>query len=161
MKSNIIWNKKKNFIINFSKLKKDLIERASVSKDKRSRICIHSSKKDLVQEMIICAFKNSFMPPHKHSELKSESYHIIEGKMDLYIFNDEGKVVDLINLKKNNSKNDSIFYYRSNNPNFWHMPVVKSKVCLFHEIFSGPFIKKKNIIFPKWINLIKNDHNKY
>ncbi len=158
---NIIWNKKKNFIIDFKNLKKDLELRAKNSEDKRSRICIHSSTSDRVQEMIIFAFKNSFMPPHKHSNYKSESYHIIEGKMDLYIFDDRGKIVDKLILKKNNNKKDSIFYYRSNNPNFWHMPVVKSKYCIFHEIFSGPFVKKKNIIFPKWIEKIKTNHKKF
>ena len=153
-----IWNKKKNYIIDYKKLKKELLSRAKKSKQKRSRICIHLSKSMKVQEMFICAFKNSFMPPHKHSEKKTESYHIIEGEMDLYLFDKLGKVKDIISLKQNDYKN-SVFYYRTNEGNFWHMPVVKSKFCIYHEIFSGPFIKKKNIIFPKWMHKIKEELN--
>ncbi len=58
---NIIWNKKKNFVIDYKSLKRDLIFRAKKSKDLRSRICIHLSKKMRIQEMIICAFDKSFL----------------------------------------------------------------------------------------------------
>lgn len=157
---NTIWNKKNNYVIDYKSLKKELILRAKKSDDLRSRICIHLSKQMKIQEMIICAFDKSFMPPHRHSVNKTESYHIIEGAMDLYIFNNKGKIVNKIKLKKKNLDN-SIFYYRSNNAKFWHMPVVKSKYCIWHEVFSGPFIKSKNIIFPKWIDKVHKDHKSY
>lgn len=149
-----IWNKKKNFLLNYKKLKKELLHRAKNSDLKRSRVCVHLSKSMKVQEMFICAFKNSFMPPHKHNKNKTESYHIIEGTMDLFLFDKTGKVVDKISLKQNDFKK-AVFYYRTNQGNFWHMPVVTSKFCIYHEIFSGPFSKKKNIIFPKWLDRIK------
>ena len=30
------------------------------------------------------------------------------------------------------------------------MPVVKSKECIFHEIYSGPWKKEYDVKFPKW-----------
>ena len=30
------------------------------------------------------------------------------------------------------------------------MPVVKSKECIFHEIYSGPWKKAHDVQFPKW-----------
>ena len=30
------------------------------------------------------------------------------------------------------------------------MPVVKSKECIFHEIYSGPWKKEYDVKFPNW-----------
>ena len=30
------------------------------------------------------------------------------------------------------------------------MPVVRSKECIFHEIYSGPFKKNLDVKFPTW-----------
>ncbi len=49
-------------------------------------------------------------------------------------------------IKKKNSQ----FYYRTHSGNFWHMPVVKSKECIFHEIYSGPWKKEYDVKFPNW-----------
>ena len=146
---NVIQNKKKIFIFNGNDVRK-LRVLAKQSHNGRSRVCIHLSKNSKVQEMILFALKNSYMPPHRHPSGNSEAYHVISGKLDLYIFNLKGKVVNRIfleNYKKNSNKK---FYYRTSSGNFWHMPVVRSRECIFHEIYSGPFKKTLDVKFPTW-----------
>ncbi len=149
MLDNIINNKKKIFVCN-----KPLLNRLRVkainSNNKRSRVCIHLSRSSQVQEMIIHALKDSYMPPHKHPSGNSETYHVISGKLDLYLFNTKGKILKKISLEEYNKKKNSKFYYRTHSGNFWHMPVVKSKECIFHEIYSGPWKKEYDVKFPKW-----------
>ena len=83
MLNNIINNKKKIFVCNKAILKR-LKVKAIDSNNKRSRVCIHLSRSSQVQE-IIHALKDSYMPPHKHPSGNSETYHVISGKLDLYL----------------------------------------------------------------------------
>lgn len=146
---NIIQNKSKIFLFKKKDIK-NLKNLAKNSENSRSRVCIHLSKNSKVQEMMVYAIKNSYMPPHKHPPGNSEAYHIIDGVLDLYIFNNKGKILKKIKLKSFNKNKDTTFYYRTSSGNFWHMPVVKSKECIFHEIYSGPFKKKHDVKFPSW-----------
>ena len=90
------------------------------------------------------------MPPHKHPSGNSETYHVISGKLDLYLFNSNGKILKKISLEEHNKNKNTLFYYRTSSGNFWHMPVVKSTDCIFHEIYSGPWKKEHDVKFPKW-----------
>ena len=103
--------------------------------------------------MFIVAQQDAHMPVHRHPKNKSESYHILYGKLRVFIFNDDQSVNKFFDLdsKKN-------FYLRFATTNFWHMPVVMSKFCYFKETFPGPFVKRRDVIFPKW-NKIKNVQN--
>ena len=40
--------------------------------------------------MFVCLHKDTYVAPHFHKN-KTESYHIIEGKVDIYFFNKKGK----------------------------------------------------------------------
>ena len=147
--SNVINNRKKVFVLQNSTLR-TLRTKAKKAFNRRSRICIHLSRNSKVQEMIICALKNSYMPPHKHPAGNSETYHVISGKLDLYIFNNKSKIIKKISLEPYKKNFDKKFYYRTESGNFWHMPVVKSSECIFHEIYSGPWKKEYDVKFPKW-----------
>tara|TARA_B100000787_G_scaffold169768_1_gene162179 strand:- start:1035 stop:1550 length:516 start_codon:yes stop_codon:yes gene_type:complete len=149
MLNNVINNKKDIFVCDNDFLK-NLKKRAQVAKNRRSRVCIHLSRSSQVQEMIIYALKDSYMPPHKHPTGNSETYHLISGKLDLYLFNKSGHVIKKISLEAHNKKSKKNFYYRTNSGDFWHMPVVKSRECVFHEIYSGPWKKQHDVKFPKW-----------
>ena len=46
-------------------------------------------------------------------------------------------------------KSGNTFYYRMNK-GFYHMPVSVTNFCIYHETYSGPFNKKKDVHFPKW-----------
>ena len=77
---------------------KFLKERADKSKNKSYRILFHKNNYHLTHEMMICFKKNAVVPVHKHPNGRSESYHIIEGSMNVYFFKDSGKPLGYIKL---------------------------------------------------------------
>lgn len=153
---NNVLNNKKNIFICDKVILSTLKKRAEKAKNLRSRVCIHLTRSAKVQEMIIYALKNSYMPPHKHPAGNSETYHVISGKLDLYLFNKKGEVIKKISLESYKKNSNKKFYYRTNSGDFWHMPVVKSKECIFHEIYSGPWKKEHDVKFPKWAPSLDN-----
>ena len=70
-------------------------EDAYASRLRRSRICVHESADDPVQEMIIAICQDSYIAPHKHVG-KTESFHVIEGQADIYFFDACGKMMEMI-----------------------------------------------------------------
>ena len=126
-----------------SKLKK----LADNSLNQRSRAIIHLTRNSKVNEMIIVLKKNSYLRPHSHPNNKTEAYHVIEGKMNVCIFDKKGKIHQVI--KMGNVKSGLKFYYRMNKPIF-HMPMAISKYCVYHEVYSGPFDKEKDVKYCDW-----------
>ena len=96
---NDIFKKNDLKLISLKKLEK-LCKFATKSKNKRFRISLHNSPKELIQESIIIASGFSYIPPHKHPYNKTESYHIIKGQLDIYLLSDKGKVKKKIILRK-------------------------------------------------------------
>lgn len=144
---NILQNKKQICFFD-KKIVNKLKILATRSKNKRSRILLHTHKSSQVQEMIIVLFKGTDIPIHKHPRNKSESYFIIEGSMELCMYNKNGKIKKTINLGDYNSGKP--FYYRMSRGEFWHKPVSQSKYCVYHETFSGPFKKKTDVKLSRW-----------
>ena len=116
----------------------EMLKKAAVDDPlKRSRLCLHKDHNDQVQEMIITLRAGSYVRPHRHSG-KSESFHIIDGKMAVVIFDDSGGIRKVIWMGK--GEGNDIFLYRIND-SFWHSVVPLSDVVVFHETASGPFVE--------------------
>jgi len=118
---------------------------AGASPRKRARLCLHRSPTDATHEMLIAFHRDSFMPPHRHPADKSESYHVVEGLMVVHLFDDSGAVVRSIRL---GSTAPSFLYRLSTN--LWHMPTAASEWLIYHEVYSGPFQKDRDVEFPSW-----------
>jgi cupin fold WbuC family metalloprotein len=116
------------------------------SKRKRYRLCLHSDHDHLTQEMIICLNGFSYFQPHRHPGNRSESYHLIEGLLDVYLFSENGKHIDTVKLAapganqvyENNSR---AIMYRLSEPLF-HLTIPRSEWTIYHEILTGPFDKE-------------------
>ena len=105
------------------------------------RICLHRNIKSIDQNMILIQNKKNFYPPHKHL-LCGDTYHIIEGKLLVCFFSNNGKLIEKTILKKN-----QIFKTPSN---IYHSTKPLTKTVIFHESRAGKFIRNKSSIFPKW-----------
>jgi len=125
----------------------ELKNRALRSKRGRARLCMHFDNDEPTQEMLIVFHHSSFMPPHRHPSGKSESYHLIEGSMDVYFFDDTGTVRRVINMGEKDKKKS--FLYRLSSKT-WHMPKPTSEWLVYHETYTGPFIKNEDVEFPGW-----------
>jgi cupin fold WbuC family metalloprotein len=123
-----------------------LKKKADSSVRGRYRLCLHDSISHLTQEMMICLKKYSYFQPHKHPINYSESYHLIEGEIDVYLMDNNGIIFDEIKLSEKNSKYPNNFYYRLSSP-IYHLVVPRSEWVIYHEVSTGPFIKKNNVIY--------------
>ena len=106
---------------------------------RRCRLCGHKSDQDELHEMIIAMQKDSLIQPHKHKG-KIESYHMIEGEMDIVLFSEKGEIEEVVKMSSTISDERSI-YYRLNCDQY-HTLVLHSEMCVFHEVTKGPFLKE-------------------
>ena len=118
-----------------------LLKKASKLKRKRYRFCLHSNHKHPTQEMIICFKGFNYVQPHRHIGKRTESYHMIKGSMDVYLFENSGKVKEIIRLDANKNKKNSKFFYKLSKSIF-HTILPRSKVTIYHEVLTGPFHEK-------------------
>lgn len=121
-----------------------LKEAAARSPRKRARICAHKTNGDALHEMLIAIAGDSYIRPHKHFG-KSESFHIVEGQVDVAVFDDGGALVDVIELGAPGSGRR--FYYRLSESAF-HTLVIRSDFLVMHEVTNGPFDPKQSAAAP-------------
>lgn len=122
-----------------------LKEKAKCTKRQRIRLCIHKNPEETVHEMIIVLSGGSYVRPHKHVR-KHESFHIIEGKGDVFLYTDEGEVKQVIRLGGYRDKSN--FYCRIPT-GICHSLVPVSDWLVFIETTIGPFIAR-DTIYPAW-----------
>lgn len=112
---------------------------------RRIRLCAHGSPDDRLHEMLIVHERGTYVRPHKHPG-KTESTHIIEGLVDVVVFDDDGRVEEVIRM--GDYASGRVFYYRMATPVF-HTLIIRSDVLVFHEITNGPF-ERKDTVFAPW-----------
>ena len=113
----------------------ELKKKAKKNPRKRIRICAHKDIKDHIHEMLIVHEKSCYVRPHKHAN-KTESFHIIEGKVDIILFHEDGTIDQSIPM--GDIASGLKFFYRLP-PDRYHTMLIKSEVLVFHEITNGPF----------------------
>ncbi len=103
----------------------------------RARICAHRSPSDTLHEMLIAIRSDSYIRPHRHHN-KVESFHLIDGSVDVVVLNEDGNIIDVIELSKSAN-----FYYRLDSPHY-HTLLINSPLLIIHEITNGPFDKNES-----------------
>ena len=122
-----------------------LKERAAENERKRVRLCAHPDSTDLLHEMLIIHVRNVYVPPHKHIN-KSESFHIVEGRLSVFLFDNEGRITETIRMGDVGS--GRVFYYRLSSSQY-HSVLPESEFVVFHEVTNGPFYRQ-DMIFAPW-----------
>jgi cupin fold WbuC family metalloprotein len=122
-----------------------LKDRAAGNQRRRIRLCAHQSVDDRLHEMLIVHTNDTYVRPHKHLA-KSESFHMIEGEVDVVLFHDDGAVREVISMAQFGSGRP--FFYRLAEPIF-HTLLIRSDVLVFHETTSGPF-RRDETLFAPW-----------
>ena len=112
----------------------------------RVRFCSHRSVQDPVHEMLIVHTKGTYVRPHKHPN-KSESFHIIEGNLDIVVFGDAGEPRKVIRLGDYSSGEN--FFWRLSD-SYYHTVIPRSDVVVFHETTNGPFERASSNVPAPW-----------
>ncbi len=121
-----------------------LKRQAQANARKRARICAHKTNDDALHEMVIAISAASYIHPHKHLG-KSESFHIIEGEVDVAVFDESGAVADVIQLGAIGSGRK--FYYRLSESAF-HTLLIRTEFLVVHEVTNGPFDRDRTVLAP-------------
>lgn len=122
-----------------------LKERAPATPHRRTRFCAHQNGNDSIHEMLIVLLRGTYIRPHKHVA-KVESFHIIEGAVDVVIFDESGNVVEVVRM--GDYASGKKFYYRLAQPAY-HTLVLRSEMLVLHETTNGPF-RREETIFAPW-----------
>lgn len=122
-----------------------LKQQALLNPRRRIRFCAHRSPDDRLHEMFIVHTSDCYVRPHKHLG-KAESMAILEGEVDVVLFDEDGTIRQVIKMGDSNS--GKLFYYRLSEPIF-HMLLIRTQFLVFHETTVGPFLREKTV-FPDW-----------
>ena len=111
---------------------------------RRARLCLHRSGGDRLHEMIIALSRDCLFQPHRHPD-KSESYHAIDGRLAIVIFDTKGKPVRSLILAPP-GKNGTICYRLDTS--VYHAVLPLDDIVVFHEVTNGPFVQGDAEIAP-------------
>lgn len=109
--------------------------------DRNLRLCLHSGPDALFHEMIIFERRGKYYRPHKHAD-KGETFHIIEGEMGAFSFDDSGHIIDACTLSL-----ETNLIYRVK-VNAYHAVLPVSDYVIYHESKPGPFIGQGTAFIP-------------
>lgn len=113
----------------------EVVRRGLDGPRRRARLCAHSGTDDPLHEMLICLAAGTYVRPHRHRG-KSESFHLIDGELDVVLFHDDGTVREVIPMGPYHAGKS--FFYRLSEP-CYHTVLVNGPFALFHETTNGPF----------------------
>lgn len=122
----------------------ELKARAARNRRQRVRVCAHRHSDDIVHEMLIVMTQGCYIRPHKHLG-KGESFHIIDGAIDVVMFDDSGRVTNVLALGDYASGRH--FYFRGDDMGY-HTVSIRSPLVVLHETTRGPFRAADNIAAP-------------
>ncbi len=122
-----------------------LIKQARQNERGRMRLCAHNDVDSSLHEMFIVHQKGAYVRPHKHLR-KVESFHVIEGSVDVVIFGAEGDITRVVSIGDYSS--GKAFYHRLSDPSY-HTLLIRSDLLVFHEVTNGPF-RNSDTEFPAW-----------
>jgi cupin fold WbuC family metalloprotein len=122
-----------------------LKERASVSRRRRCRLCLHASPAALHHEMLIVHHYDAYVRPARHYT-RSESLIVIEGEALALTFDDAGNIATSYLLGPPGSGHKFSYYMPEG---IWHGMVILSEWFVFVETSAGPFDSSLTV-FPSW-----------
>lgn len=117
-----------------------------------ARISLHATPEADLHNMIIFQHHKAYTRPHKHVS-KSETYHIVEGEVALFVFDDEGTVIERFDMSLQKKIICRI------EKNYYHTLIPLSNFVIFLESRPGPFLRESDSFFPQW-SIEVDDKNK-
>lgn len=112
------------------------------SEGKNVRLCLHRGPNDSFHQMLILEYRGKSFPAHRHP-VKSEGYQIIRGQMDLYLYDDHGKIERKIFL------NTTCPIARIG-PQTFHALNVVTDYAIYLESKPGPFVREDDKVMAPW-----------
>jgi len=122
-----------------------LTMQAEKNERKRMRLCAHHRLEDPLHEMLIIHTSETYVRPHKHLN-KSESFHVVEGRVDVVMFDEMGTII--VVLPMGDYRSGLYYFYRIADPVIPTL-IIRYDVLVIHEVTNGPF-KPEETIHASW-----------
>ena len=120
-----------------------LKQEAERAGDKNVRVCLHEGPEASFHDMVILERRSKYYRAHRRPN-KDVTFHLIEGSMAVFVFDEEGRVEEACLLDP-----EKIFMYRVDADRY-RVSVPVSDVVIYHEASPGPFVGEGDAIYPPW-----------
>ncbi len=105
------------------------------------RVCLHSEPASDHHDMVILERPGGYYRPHRHT-YKGDCFHIMEGQMGLFTFNENGDVIDCAVLEPGEIYRVEV--------NMYHAVMPLTDPVIYHENKPGPFLTQGDSLYPDW-----------
>lgn len=123
----------------------ELILSAGRSDRGRANLNTHDSLDADVQRLFIATSRDTYIRPHRHIELhKWEFFLLIEGRMDLLLFSDDGQITERCRLSREDTRAVEI------PPGQWHSYVCCQPGTFALEVKQGAYTPATNEELAPW-----------
>lgn len=123
----------------------DLILAAGQSDRGRANLNTHDTLDADVQRLFIATSRDTYIRPHRHSEKHQwEFFLLIEGRMDLLLFSDDGEIVERCRLSSEDTRAVEIPVGQ------WHSYVCCQPGTFALEVKQGAYIPTAEENFAPW-----------
>lgn len=120
-----------------------LITESAAACSRPARICLHTMPDADFHEMVVLERPGHYFPPHRHP-FKGESLHVIEGRLAVFTFDDDGRVTHSTVLGRDGNIIARV------GTNVWHFTLPLTDPVIYHESKPGPFLGVRDRDFAKW-----------
>ncbi len=111
----------------------------------RKNFNYHESFDDPINRMLNAVEPGSYVRPHKHENPdKREVFLLLQGKMAVVFFDDEGNITEHVVL--DNKKNFGVEIP----PSVWHTIIALEPGTVVYEIKDGPYVPADDKNFAPW-----------
>ena len=111
----------------------------------RSHLNVHETLDASVQRLFIATEPDTYMRPHRHPQShKWEFFIVLEGEIDLLIFNEEGQLIQRSKMSDSDVRAVEI------PPETWHAYVCQRSATLALEVKEGAYIPTPEEDFAPW-----------
>jgi len=121
-----------------------LLQRAAASPRRRSNFNLHPALEDPVQRLLVAAKADTYFRPHRH-EIRWECALVIQGRFDVYGFDDAGAVTAKVRL---GLPGDAVGFEIP--AGTWHTWVPVDDNGVFFETKQGPYDPVNGTTFAPW-----------
>jgi cupin fold WbuC family metalloprotein len=123
----------------------ELVSAARRSERRRAHLNTHDSENAAVQRLFIATEPDTYMRPHRHPEAhKWEYFMVLEGHIDLLLFDDEGRLTQRTTMTPRSVRAVEV------PPGTWHCYVCQASGTLAMEIKEGAYRPTEERDFAAW-----------
>lgn len=101
----------------------------------RARVCVHPGPDAEQHNMLIASARGTYVAPHRHKG-KSETFFVLEGQADMLLFDNDGRLTDLVPMGP--AASGRAFFYLMPEGQY-HSLIIDSDILVFVESTKGPF----------------------